>query len=207
MAVNKIEVFQSTRPVRGATSPPPDPAPDTPISIHAPRAGRDPDGCPPAHWQRDFNPRAPCGARRRSSMISRRRTNFNPRAPCGARLSGLWVRVVGTRFQSTRPVRGATVGRRAARQRVDISIHAPRAGRDFSVHHDMTASNISIHAPRAGRDRRNPYAPLIRKISIHAPRAGRDSRPFYSSNMISNFNPRAPCGARRRNLGQLGQQQ
>ena len=34
-------------------------------------------------------------------------------------------------FQSTRPVRGATMTRKEFAQSIDISIHAPRAGRDL----------------------------------------------------------------------------
>ena len=101
--------FQSTRPVWGAT-----------ISCH---------GRPPA--RRYFNPRAPCGARRRIRVKRRLvhdisihaprvgrdcktqnfrsvQSHFNPRAPCGARrVSGVPV-LMAARFQSTRPVWGAT---------------------------------------------------------------------------------------------------
>ena len=35
------------------------------------------------------------------------------------------------------------------------------------------------------------------EISIHAPRAGRDGVYELSSHLDTNFNPRAPCGARR----------
>ena len=36
-------------------------------------------------------------------------------------------------FQSTRPVRGATNGRDGAARGVDVSIHAPREGRDLMI--------------------------------------------------------------------------
>ena len=102
--------FQSTRPMRGATSA-------SPVTV----GGR---------WY--FNPRAPCGARP-SNVISStplRRISihaphagrdrgsdrcrcatryFNPRAPCGARLSDAAFLPRTGRFQSTRPMRGATV--------------------------------------------------------------------------------------------------
>ena len=56
-------VFQSTRPMRGATEIVHAHPAAIPISIHAPHAGR--DSSPPARrsapWY--FNPRAPCGAR------------------------------------------------------------------------------------------------------------------------------------------------
>ena len=92
-------VFQSTRPVRGAALP------NTvllfqvlQISIHAPRAGRGVPEIPVASVPiLYFNPRAPCGARRKPFPQSACYFYFNPRAPCGARhdrrsccLSGLY---------------------------------------------------------------------------------------------------------------------
>ena len=57
-------VFQSTRPMRGATA----------------------TTARPTKCFDDFNPRAPCGARRPGCCHSRRGSwHFNPRAPCGAR--------------------------------------------------------------------------------------------------------------------------
>ena len=103
-------VFQSTRPMRGATAPESLCPICGAISIHAPHAGRDLRlSLGRASVSADFNPRAPCGARPRSRLdrgapppISihaphagrddiirrKRRCNhyFNPRAPCGARL-------------------------------------------------------------------------------------------------------------------------
>ena len=78
------------------------------ISIHAPHAGRDTARpTAPMHFG-NFNPRAPCGARRRVVQI------FHP-----------W-----DKFQSTRPMRGATDYRALALELMMISIHAPHAGRD-----------------------------------------------------------------------------
>ena len=79
-------IFQSTRPMRGATSL---------------------DSCG-SSCRRYFNPRAPCGARREGRTYTRRRCHFNPRAPCGARLAVRVVDGVVVGFQSTRPMRGAT---------------------------------------------------------------------------------------------------
>ena len=78
----------------------------------------------------DFNPRAPCGARPPRSSAGRQRHDFNPRAPCGARREKKKRNAPVKIFQSTRPVWGAT--RRSPRQlmRLPISIHAPRVGRD-----------------------------------------------------------------------------
>ena len=101
-----------------------------PISIHAPRAGRDPHGMTRTPRRRYFNPRAPCGARPSASSPRTLRSHFNPRAPCGARQRSVFRLVAVVEFQSTRPVRGATDVQKFSKEVVDISIHAPRAGRD-----------------------------------------------------------------------------
>ena len=80
-------LFQSTRPVRGATVGKQVQQLDCLISIHAPRAGRD-----------------------HGILISTKFVMyFNPRAPCGARLTYSSATATPARFQSTRPVRGATI--------------------------------------------------------------------------------------------------
>ena len=124
------------------------------------------------------------------------------------------------KFQSTRPVRGATkIYHKEIEQHI-ISIHAPRAGRDLhkaterkkrtyfnprapcgarlgDCRGDFVVSRISIHAPRAGRDTaQGERISLAMSISIHAPRAGRDKRDRGKGSGPMNFNPRAPCGAR-----------
>ena len=83
------------------------------------------------------------------------------------------------RFQSTRPLRGATQkAQDVIDGKGDISIHAPLAGRDSAkILSDLAVGGISIHAPLAGRD---ALSPQMRRV------------PFL------NFNPRAPCGARPR---------
>ena len=124
-------LFQSTRPIRGATC----------------SRGTQ------ALWFFYFNPRAPYGARRSCSLMPpSARTfqstrpirgatgqlrdrcttgrNFNPRAPYGARLNPYKLIFVFGKFQSTRPIRGATHGQHGAHTKQDISIHAPHTGRD-----------------------------------------------------------------------------
>ena len=86
--------FQSTRPVRGATA----------------------DQGSVADVGKDFNPRAPCGARPRPPECLPESANFNPRAPCGARHSLPPGLLSDVEFQSTRPVRGAT-------QQTDNKLH------------------------------------------------------------------------------------
>ena len=56
--------------------------------------------------------------------------NFNPRAPCGARRQRLAPAAAGIVFQSTHPSRGATIYQVIYSGAKKISIHAPLAGRD-----------------------------------------------------------------------------
>ena len=125
-------------------------------------------------------------------------------------------------FQSTRPVWGATTDASAVIATINISIHAPRVGRDGQGAKSAEFGyDISIHAPRVGRDVGKPVGGkpvngfqstrpvwgatgdvhvrgLGQSISIHAPRVGRDAIALTSySKAKTNFNPRAPCGARR----------
>ena len=109
-----VELFQSTRPVWGATTAGACRLPCGSISIHAPRVGRDLLGDAVHADDDDFNPRAPCGAR-----------------PKIVAFYGL-----NDEFQSTRPVWGATCAYRDDR---------------------ATGGNISIHAPRVGRDAKSGY--------------------------------------------------
>ena len=88
-----VSRFQSTLPVRGATAPKHRSAPSPWISIHAPRAGSD--------YFLIF--------------LSLRFKNFYLRSPCGERHQRTVLGVFRLEFQSTLPVRGATLlwGRQA----------------------------------------------------------------------------------------------
>ena len=101
-------------------------------------------------------------------------------------------------FQSTRPVWGATPMLFRKYKDFNISIHAPRVGRDGCGGCNYYPYPISIHAPRVGRDWAGVSNTVRRnEISIHAPRVGRDFHSTKCAPQNNNFNPRAPCGARR----------
>ena len=99
-------------------------------------------------------------------------------------------------FQSTRPVWGATDPYRVRFGQYQISIHAPRVGRDVDGISGHADAEISIHAPRVGRDLLLEVIENNIDISIHAPRVGRDYPLDYGGAYPTDFNPRAPCGAR-----------
>ena len=146
------------------------------ISIHAPLAGCDIDDLIPYANNAKFQSTHPSRGATRAIWIPHSwRKYFNPRAPCGAR-----------QRQHDALLRQPL-----------ISIHAPRAGRDWSSGDKGCRHGISIHAPRAGRDILIEVDGKTVVISIHAPHAGRD-RKSYPCRMGGStyFNPRAPCGAR-----------
>ena len=124
-------IFQSTLPLRGATTGTGYIPADVPISIHAPLAGSD-------HGVQGFKP---C------------KTNFNPRSPCGERRNKTAEIAGNNLFQSTLPLRGATVIGQPSFVHLIISIHAPLAGSDFPIPPYFLRHRISIHAPLAGSDR------------------------------------------------------
>ena len=99
--------FQSTLPVRGATR----------AAMSGPSAF--------------LHPRSPCGERPMSTLSLNSSLDFNPRSPCGER-PRTWHTITPKQpFQSTLPVRGATICVSIPYGLTNISIHAPRAGSDI----------------------------------------------------------------------------
>ena len=152
---------------------------DRPISIHAPHAGRDADSAKASADAAAFQSTRPMrGATVCDRVIFLLLIDFNPRAPCGARLPRRRWRQSASRYFNPRAPCGA---RHAQLKKVSqgcISIHAPHAGRDLGLYYKPYCGSISIHAPHAGRD--NIGAGRIKGVW--------------------NFNPRAPCGARRNRI-------
>ena len=169
--------FQSTRPLRGATERKLCVVLTVIISIHAPLAGRDRQDVYGDHARRNFNPRAPCGARPAIPRSSVSIALFQSTRPL--RGATMLVRLQQHRrpqFQSTHPLRGATSASTYL-SLVDVHFNPrtpcgvrPNAAKEFSEY-----EYISIHAPLAGCDRRMPCSRQRRMvISIHAPLAGCD---------------------------------
>ena len=124
-------VFQSTLPMRGATNRPCCIAPC--LNYFNPRSpcGERRKDASRKQGVGDFNPRSPCGERRLLDVVKTKLNDFNPRSPCGERQKELYVLYddfdfnprspCGERrrfhrlfsflhlFQSTLPMRGATV--------------------------------------------------------------------------------------------------
>ena len=195
-----LSQFQSTHPLRGATAVEATSEIDGTISIHAPLAGCD---CPNIIY-----PPFP--------------SNFNPRTPCGVRLFHPVFCVFSKSISIHAPLAGCDAGQYIIHSPANfISIHAPLAGCDDIQRKAQNNTNnfnprtpcgvrlcpsagrlppcpISIHAPLAGCDTYFQKAKNHVMISIHAPLAGCDGFGNYFLCNPKNFNPRTPCGVRRR---------
>ncbi len=149
----------------------------------------------------NFNPRTPCGVRHDllfSSQFLACISIHAPLAGCDSKVNhclrlcvviSIHAPLAGCdgvqpegkpaaeAFQSTHPLRGATVRVGGGVRGVDISIHAPLAGCDVLL-------QIVIVVEHA--------------ISIHAPLAGCDQRLTLVCGLHPYFNPRTPCGVRQR---------
>ena len=122
--------FQSTPPVRGATTGARKAGKARPVSIHAPRAG-----CDFAPWV----------------VLPKRRISIHaPRAGCD--IFAVMNELMDTIFQSTHPVRGAT--RQGTLDAFDLLFQSthPVRGATVSNMDGFHTLDISIHAPRAGCD-------------------------------------------------------
>ena len=168
--------FQSTRPVWGATRG----------TRSRPHAGN------------DFNPRAPCGARPRSASISSARNDFNPRAPCGARPShGFPLSNSSHYFNPRAPCGARPRGHTDDGADVDFNPRAPCGARPCRRHAQVGAKIFQSTRPVWGATWRAGRTTVRYGISIHAPRVGRDAPGKDGAKGDPDFNPRAPCGARR----------
>ena len=148
---------------------------------------------------RYFNPRAPCGAR----PVRLRRfyhTNYiSIHAPLAGRDAIRDAVANGTMpFQSTRPLRGATPALPCVMR--DQSYFNPRAPCGARHHFSVAFvedSTFQSTRPLRGATLFACFRISFDRISIHAPLAGRDLIQPAPVKSIPNFNPRAPCGARR----------
>ena len=153
----------------------------------------------PQERQKDFNPRAPRGARPNLITIGLITRNFNPRAPRGARRRRSKTNATTKYNFNPRAPRGARllIEPRLLNGATYFNPRAPRGARPSLSQRYSTPLRISIHVPREGHDA-SPPIPGRRdiKISIHVPREGHDGGKWYRHIRQRHFNPRAPRGAR-----------
>ena len=204
LSVLKDMQFQSTLPLRGATSEAVRYELAKLISLHTPLAGSDSANTPPKP----------------------EKDTFQSTLPLRGATYSYWISPSVQIFQSTLPLRGATFSMRLVQHIVSISIHTPLAGSDgtarpwsrpcgnfnphspcgerqYAYRHPSVKVEISIHTPLAGSDEAGA-AVLVKAdvISIHTPLAGSDGHrrmPYMFGMFISIHTPLAGsdlCGLR-----------
>ena len=125
---------------------------------------------------RNFNPRAPCGARPTGTKQAKDLFEISTHAPLAGRDSRSWSNAsLLAGFQPTRPLRGATVfGAVVLRMLIHFNPRAPCGARP------VTKINV------------------VTEITFQPTRPLRGATIWVSFLLLSMryFNPRAPCGAR-----------
>ena len=169
------------------------------ISTHAPLAGRDGSRRDAGIPRRDFNPRAPCGARLYADDVTTAGKIFQPTRPLRGATRSLCAAGWKGEFQPTRPLRGATAAAPAPSPgKWNFNPRAPCGARPEGNISSLTQTVFQPTRPLRGATRAadrdtkehqdfNPRAPC-----------GARPRPASAWTRRTYFNPRAPCGARRR---------
>ena len=169
-------IFQSTHPLRGATLV----------------------NCSSNNTAADFNPRTPCGARPARCTFSSSSGMISIHAPLAGRDYHLAsIRAVYATFQSTHPLRGATLVGTNIFWIAYISIHAPLAGRDG--YQQPMPRHQGHFNPRTPCGARPIFAHYLHFHTYFNPRTPCGARPIRGLTELEghDFNPRTPCGARR----------
>ena len=187
----------------------------------APCGARQRSTKPPARV-RIFQPTRPLRGATQALQIIFRSARFQPTRPLRGATYGNIVRINHLRISTHAPLAGRDnigYGRKIAA--FDISTHAPLAGRDDQIlvaleaqeryfnprapcgaRHDFAASDIRAFLFQPTRPLRGATVVGLDThfsddISTHAPLAGRDPDQRLDIRGGKDFNPRAPCGARR----------
>ena len=171
------------------------------ISIHAPRAGCDHSTAAPRDSATNhFNPRTPCGVRHNALdhvRVNLRISIHAPRAGCDGTLTAYRL-TLGSGFQSTHPVRGATNSQSSSvRCRANFNPRTPCGVRRGSCPHLRRGLNFNPRTPCGVR--RCPARSQPCRLYFN-PRTPCGVRPIAASAFVRgfvNFNPRTPCGVRR----------
>ena len=181
------ELFQSTRPIRGATTYRRYEDYAAYISIHAPHTGRDQTKIGQADRQ-EISIHAPhTGRDERWRIGSCGSLTFQSTRPIrGATPDRTSIGWEVHEFQSTRPIRGATPHTTWPRTwAYHFNPRAPYGARPASYQAQKAAlNNFNPRAPYGARHQQGWQRHLRRGISIHAPHTGRDSSLSLRSGLI-----------------------
>mgnify|MGYP003279298578 FL=1 len=213
--------FQSTCPARGTTEYLSTVFLYNFISIHVPREGHDLDSKKRCAISKHFNPRAPRGARPINLDISGLTFEFQSTCPARGTTRGCILNAVSQGISIHVPREGHDGRTRPCRHSAAaISIHVPREGHDVPAQVPrLRPWDFNPRAPRGARLLLILSSCVAETISIHVPREGHDPNmgmsayylPQFQSTcpargttawmtnctaLLTDFNPRAPRGAR-----------
>ena len=147
----------------------------------------------------DFNPRTPCGVRHVIHHVRAGNLHFNPRTPCGVRQCRKDHPDGEKGFQSTHPLRGATVIHTKQQVKCQFqSTHPLRGATKFCIIIILINIFQSTH-PLRGATKFCIIIILINIFQSTHPLRGATSNNNSSSTIRKNFNPRTPCGVRQQN--------
>ena len=192
------EAFQSTCPARGTTVACPASLKTSLFQSTCPARGTTATAPHPPPRLRNFNPRAPRGARLQASTHDPQGLLFQSTCPARGTTSTAFISLLLiARFQSTCPARGTTQYKWRTLQKTIISIHVPREGHDLHrLPQSMLMAIFQSTCPARGTTTLEPRIAAATEISIHVPREGHDNTIPSWCQYMTNFNPRAPRGAR-----------
>ena len=169
--------LQPTLPLRGATPLRRPPVGGAEASTHAPLAGSDPLRLFPPNSRASFNPRSPCGERH----------------PKRGHSSALWC------ASTHAPLAGSDIITPAQGFTFYASTHAPLAGSDDVLHVFVAmCSQLQPTLPLRGATRRHGIGHVVLELQPTLPLRGATTCWRSSAPTASCFNPRSPCGERRR---------
>ncbi len=145
-------------------------------------------------WSQSFQSTRPIrGATTVCNVSCFGRRDFNPRAPYGARLHFCTLCRFLVCISIHAPHTGRDLGYKQAFEQFGISIHAPHTGRDASAA-IMVISTSPFQSTRPIRGATRPVRPggIVYEISIHAPHTGRDDKLFYAVHAVGLFQSTRP---------------
>ena len=181
--------------MRGATPQSSETCSSRCISIHAPLAGCDKERCRKLSFCTYFNPRTPCGVRPTSAALISQSRLFQSTHPLRGATLFLPHFSAWERFQSTHPLRGATTFFSVVYIIGKFQSTHPLRGATYFNCLEFEAERFQSTHPLRGATFRLCSTRFPKTISIHAPLAGCDisgSRPRDAID-ISIHAPLAGC--------------
>ena len=188
-------IFQSTCPARGTTAHQARVRLRRVISIHVPREGHDSARTCPRNTHSRFQ--STCPARGTTKIwygFFYGFRDFNPRAPRGARRMVPSSKITGQIFQSTCPARGTTYAKsEGADTAAAFQSTCPARGTTGNAASYSTIAPISIHVPREGHDKiRKTLSRADNNFNPRAPRGARQCRSGKKQGTDTGFQSTCP---------------